>query len=813
MFKSYVKLALRTLWKHKTSTAINILSLSAGLASCALVFLFVQHELSFDKGFDDSASIYRVVSNFGGTSGAPTVSYRYETSLKSEIPEIAEVSRLDPTNGTTIVQASGMANATPYSEDSGYWVDPNFFDILSFRFLQGDRATALKMPNAIVLSATLAKKLFGQAYSLGHAVKVSGYSYRITGVFKDDFLNHLHPDFLASNKNNQFDTSIAGLSSWVANPNFYTYVKLKPGSNIRHVNAEIEAYTLRHAGPDMKATGDQMTNSLQALSDIHLHSYMYQDYLAYKQGNIQYLYLLGAIASVILLLGCINYMNLSTAQAIGRAREIGVRRVIGAGKKSIRAQFFIETFAISLIALVVAVVFAFLFLPLFNTLTGQQLSFFATENHNLVAWLLGVTVLTALFAGVYPAFYLSSFQPIQVLKGKAGAAKSISGIRQLLIVAQFIISTVLVFATVVIWNQLHLMINTRPGFDRDQQLVLNLNSNEAKGNSELLISQLKSNPHFKSIAGASDPLFSSDLMFYPEGKTIAGKKDLFLVWGDQNYLKTLGLQLISGSNFTPQVFNNTNLKEDPEVHDISRQVILNEEAVKALGLDPYTAPGKTLMHLHEGTTYRYTITGVVKNYHYFSLHAPVGPFAIMTENPKRFGAIVAKVNGRQMSAAIKFAGDKWKSLNPGTPFSYGFLNDLFMSDYIQDEHTQQMSGIFTMIAIVISCLGLLGLVTYSVSQKAAEIGIRKVIGASVASIVMLFAKQYLKLVIIANIIAWPLGWYLMDKWLQTYPYRVSINWWMFAVALSAGVITAFATVIFKTLKAATANPVDSLRAE
>jgi putative ABC transport system permease protein len=814
MFKSYLKLALRNLWKRKANTAINILSLSVGLAACALVFLFCKHEFSFDKDFEHGDDVYRIVSNFGGNSLAPTVPFPYAKYLKSEIPEIDEVSRLDPTVGVSIVQVQGNGPSIPYSAGSGYWVDPEFFEVLPFKFLSGNRKTAFEAPNTIVLSASLAKKLFGSVDPVGKLIKASANNYTVTGVFDNNVLNHIRADFFASNRNSHFNgASIDGTSSWVVNPNFYTYVRLKHGSSVQHVNDELKAYTIRHAGVDMKATGNHMVNSLQALHDIHLHSFMYQDYLAWKQGNIQYLYLLVAIALIILLLGCINYINLTTAQAIGRAREVGVRRVMGAGKNSIRYQFLIETVLISLFAMVIAIGLGFLFLPEFNTLTGQTLSFFDKVNQSLIWWVLLITLITGLLVGLYPAFYLSSFKAVQVLKGKISATKSVFNIRHVLIISQFVISTFLVIATTVIWNQLHFMINSKPGFNMDQQLVLNLNSGEAKNNSESLITQLKNNPDFKSVSGAADALVSDNMNFYPQGKTINDKHLISLNLGDADYLKTLGLQLISGGNFTPEVFANTNMQEDLETNDIGRQIILNEEAVKAMGFYVNTAPGHYISHIHNDVVYNYKVVGVVKNYHYYSLHAPIGPFAIMPVNPKRFSVIVANINGRQMAKAIKYAKQSWNGINPDTPFSYSFLNDIFQGDYVQDERAQQMSWIFTCVAIFISCLGLLGLVTYSVTQKTREIGIRKVVGASVSNIVMLFSKQYFKLILIANLIAWPLAWYAMDNWLQRYPYKTAITWWVFAVALAAGILIAFCTIAFKTIKAAMVNPVNSLGSE
>jgi putative ABC transport system permease protein len=813
MFKTYIKLALRNLWKRKTSTIINILGLAVGLTCCALVFLFFQHELSFDKGFDNGQDIYRVTSTFKDGSKAPTVGLPYAKYLKSEIPEIEQVSRLDPTNGATIVQVQGAGVSTPYIEDSGYWVDPEFFDVLSFHFLQGDRKNAFAAPNTIVLSQSLAKKLFKQVYPIGKTLKAGSTIYTITGVFKEDFLNHIQADFFASNNSDHIGEQMANNTSWVVNDNFYTYIKLKHGSNVQHVTKELNDYLQRHAGGEMKAHSDHITNSLQSLKDIHLNSSEYVDYLAYKQGNIKYLYLLTSIALVILLLACINYMNLTTAQAISRAREVGVRRVMGAGKRSIRYQFLIETITISLFALIISIALAFLFLPVFNNLTGQTLSFFAKENSSLILWLVLIALITGMAAGLYPAFYLSAFKPVKVLKGKVSDSSGMFSIRKVLIVSQFIISTCLIFATIVIWSQLHFMLNAKTGFDQDQQLVLNLNGEQAQKNSALLVKQLTNNVNFKSVTNATAPLISGDMNLYPAGKTINEKQIVFFDFADENYLNTLGLKLISGSNFSPAIFTNTNMQEDMELHDFGKQVILNEEAAKLLGFDPYTAPGKYVSHLHNGVVYNYKVVGVVKNYHYFSLHAVIGPCAIMNINPLRCTTIVAKIDGRHIPAAIQYASNQWKKLNPDAPFSYGFLNEIFQGDYIQDQREQQMIGIFTAMAIFISCLGLLGLITYTVTQKAREIGIRKVIGASVANIVMLFYKQYFSFVLLANIIALPLAWYFMNNWLHDFPYRIGISWWVFALSLSAGVITAFCTIAFKTIKAASANPVESLRAE
>jgi len=814
MFKSYFKLALRNLWKRKTTTFINVFGLAIGLACCALVFLFVQHELSFDKGFDDAGNIYRVTSNFKDGSTAPTTVMPFATYLKAEVPEIKQVSRLDASKCTCVIQVNDGNDHTPYTIDNGYWADPSFFDIFSFHFSQGSRATAFSSPNAIVIAEPLAQKLFGNSGAIGRTIKTNNNIYTITGVFKKDFLNHFNADFFASNNSTGVREKIATVHNWVVDPNYYCYVSLKPGSNKQHVINELKAYTQNHAAADMKATNDKVSSSLQALTEVHLHSSQYQSYMEVKQGNLKYLYLLGSIALTILLLGCINYMNLSTAQAIDRAREVGVRRVMGADKSAIRYQFLIETVAISLMALVVAILLGFMLLPVFNTMTGQELSFFAPENSTLILWMLLVTLTTGLLAGLYPAWYLSAFKPVKVLKGKASDSLSLVNIRTVLVSMQFIISTCLIFATLVIWKQLNFMINAKPGFDQEQQLVVNLNTDQARNNIAYYRDQLASNPNFQQASAAASGLISGDMNMYPQGKTVNDKRDIYLNLVDEHYLKTVGIKLISGTDFTPVSFTNKNTALDLEVNDIGRQVIINEEAAKALGLNPYTAPGNYLSRFYNGVVYNYKIMGVMKNYHFFSLHSAIGPCMIMPANPIRFSTVIAKVRGNNMAAAIKYSQQVWKTLNPDAPFNYYFLSDSFNWGYIQDQREQQMMGTCAVIAILISALGLLGLITYSLNQRTREIGIRKVIGASVSNIVMLFYKQYFKLVLIANAIALPLAWFYMSRyWLTGFFYRTEIGWLTFVVSLSAGVIIAFFIIAIKTIGAALANPVISLRSE
>ena len=806
MLRSYLKLAIRNLLKRKVSTLIHIVGLAIGLAACTLVFLYFEHELSYDKGFNNGDRIYRVVSVFNDGSHAPTAPWLYGSLLRQEIPEIEKVSRLDAKNSPCIVKAMDDTSAVPYLEWNGYWVDPNFFDVFSFHFLFGESKSVLSAPNTIVLSQRTAESIFHGAYPVGKRVRAGSTVYTVTGVFTGDRPDHIGADFFASNNSKGIREDMAKITNWVSDPNYYTYVQLRPGADVDRVIDKLHAYTQRHAAVDMKQMNLSMVNSLQALYAIHLHSSIYYDYLSGKQVNIQYLYLLGSIALAILLLGCINYMNLSTAQALDRAREVGVRRVLGAAKKAIRVQFMMETLVVSLGAMLLAVGLAALFLPAFNSFIGQHLSLFgggagvfaAGGAGWIVLWLLPVALITGLLAGVYPALYLSSFRPVKVLKGKISDSAGLLNIRKVLVVGQFVVATGLMIATIVIWRQLQFMIDTKPGIDEDQQMVIRFSSEEATKNAGYFMQQLKGNPVFQSVAGAADPVVSGDMNLYPAEKTVEAKQSCFIDLVDQNYAGTLGMQFVAGKNFTAQTGN---------------EVILNEEAVKAFGYTPGGVIGKQVAHVRDGQIDRYTVVGVVRDYHYFSLHMPIGPMALLQVEPQRVNTIVAKVSGRNMDGAIRYASQRWRAINADTPFFPDFLSNIFRYDYAADRREQQMMGSFTVIAILISCLGVLGLITYTVGQKAKEIGIRKVIGAGVGDIVFLFARQYLWLILVANLIAAPVSWWLMHRWLQPFPYRIGISWWVFLAAFGVGCFLMLITLSFKTIRASLANPVDALRGE
>lgn len=813
MFKSLVKLAFRNLFKKRWSTAINIFSLAIGLTCCTLICLFIQHELRFDQDFDRHEDIYRITSDFGGNSSAPTTTMGYTRYLKGEVPGIEEVARLDATFGTVIIQEKSRKNTTPYQQDNGYWVDPTFFNIFSFNFQYGNRESVLNEPNTIVLSQSLAAKMFGNINPTGRTVGINGNTYTVSGVFKEDILNHFNADFFASNNSTAIRDAVNANTSWVMNPNYYAYVRLKPRIDIHQFTRDLIAYLKRHGGAEMKAANSYLTSGVQALDKIHLYSTGYQSYMEVKQGNINYLYLLGTVALAILILGCINYINLTTAQALGRAREVGVRRTMGATQGSIRMQFFIETILISIMAMIVAVGLGWVTLPAFNQVTGQHLSFMSPENRTLICWLFAITLLTGTLAGAYPAIYLSAFKPVLVLKGKVSNSAANLNIRKVLVVTQLAVSVCLVFVCIVIYYQLRYVTNARLGFDQDQQLSINLNSSEARTNAPYLMQQLKANPSVLSVTSAGGQLISGDMNLFPSGKTTAAKQSVMLDLVDQNYISSIGLKLLRGSNFSRPVSDTSSNKTDLEVSGMGREIVLNESAVKAYGFGLDNAVGQSLSHYHNGVLYTYRIVGVVRDYHYFSMHSAIGPAGLIVTRPDVMNCIVVKIARGHIPATVDFITKKWAALNPGTPFTYAFFDQIFQWDYQQDLRQQQLTGAFTGIAILVSCIGILGMVAYAVRQKAKEISIRKVLGAGVTDIVRLFLTQYLKMVLIASAIALPLGWYFMQQWLRNFAYRISISWWMFGGSLIVGAVVIVATVGLKTLRAGMSNPVDGLRAE
>ena len=805
MFKNYFNIALRNLWKNKGISAINILGLSLGIATCLLILLFVQKELSYDRFNEKADRLYRITFEGkmqGGEIREASVMPPVAQTLKNDYPEVEEATRL---------QFSGTPRIT-YGDkiftDRLAYADSNFFQVFSLPLIKGNAATALAEPNTVIITTTLAEKYFGDAEPIGKVItlKDRNASLTVTGIIHEVPENsHFHADLFAS---------MSGLAeardqSWMTS-NFYTYVVLRKGSDPQQLESKFPAMIEKYIGPQLqqgmgltfaefKNKGNSLGFNLQPVTDIHLHSNLTGDMEA--PGDIKYVYIFSAVAVFMLLIACINFMNLSTASASKRAKEIGVRKVLGSAKSQLIKQFLLESLFVTGIALLISIGLVYFLLPLFNQLTGQQLKFNLTDHPYTLPLLIGFGLFTGILAGSYPAFFLSSFQPVAVLKGKFSTGKKTSGLRSGLVVFQFIISISLIIGTTVVYKQLSFIRHKELGYNKDQVLVIE-QTNWLNANQDIFRSYLLQDPAVQSVsisgylpAGNSNGnnfILSADNNSQQLVKTL--RYDV-----DENYIPTLGISMVKGRNFSPGFGTD------------SSGIIINEAAAKSFGWtdDPMT---HTLSHLNnDGSKQSYHVIGVVKDFHFRSLHESISPLVMVMG--KDYGTMIVKVKAADINALLGRIQAKWKGLHAEAPFAYSFLDDRFNNTYKAEQYIGRILGVFAGLTIFVACLGLFGLATFMAEQRTKEIGIRKVLGADVSGLVAMLSKDFLKLVLIAFIIASPIAWYVMNRWLQEFAYRISISVWVFAITAFLAAVITLLTVSFQALRSARANPVKSLRSE
>ena len=809
MFGNYFKVLVRNLVKNKMFSLLNILGLSIGLATCLLISLYIFDEASYDKHHVDGDRVFRIVATSNGESWA-ALPGPFAAAAKKDLPDIEEATRLlkFPGLDNMLISYKTPTETRRFFETNGFYVDSNFFEVISYPFKYGNPATSLQEPNSIVLSEPIARKLFGDTDPIGKPISIglsSGENvYRVKGVLAANTPpSHIPTGFFLSMKNNDVGRMVEGITNWTGNNIFHTYVKLKPGVDTASFEKKLNPFYDRYGGAEAKAAGMTKSFYLQPLESIYLHSDIGDEIGA--NGNSKSLYILGSIAAFILIIACINIMNLSTARSEKRAREVGVRKVMGAGRRSLVLQFLAESVLTSFCALGVALLLASLFLPSFNTLTQKSLELFGQPS--LIVWMVVLTLLTGVVAGLYPAFYLSGFQPVRVLKGKVISGLSAIVIRKSLVVFQFAISVCLIVGALVIWLQLDYLRSQDLGFNPNQQLILPLKTPEGAGHYEALKDELVKRPFVKSVtAGSGYPGLSnevSDMLFYAEGKTPKDYVDIYLAVTEGNYLQTLGLPLLYGRPFSKDIKT-----------DLS-SVILTETAVRKLGYDPRDAVGKKIYYeLLQPSRKELEIVGVVKDFHFESLHETIKPFGFTTTY---FGnmytyAIVNLTLGDYPKQLTGIEAD-WKKINPNTPFVYSFLDQDFERSYRRDQRDSRIVIYFTGVAVFIACLGLFGLAVFSAERRTREIGIRKVLGATVTEVTMLLSKDFIRLVLIAIVIGSPLAWWAMNKWLEAFAYRIHLQWWMFGISGAIAVLIAVLTVSFQAIRAGNANPVNSLRSE
>lgn len=817
MFTNYLKIAVRNLLRSKSFSAINILGLSVGLTCCMLLLLYIRSELSFDKHQQYADDLYLVSSDASVSAGSyeviPRLSSPYAAALKAEFPEVEQVTRLwgNFLESKTLFQVREPGKPVQaFYETQGYQVDSTFFNVFTYQFTEGDQKTALLDAHSIVLSEPVARKLFGGGSALNKLIRINGVtgngeSFKVTGVFRDESTrSHIDARFFLPMSAGWVGGFLREQAqSFHTNNMFYTYVRLRTGSSGEQLARKLPAFIEKYARKDLAANGKDKRLSLVPVSGLHLYSKVRE--VVTPTNSTMYLYILASIALFTLLIACINFMNLATARSSKRAAEVGIRKVMGAERSALIGQFLGESMVLTFLALLIAFGLVAGLLPVFNQLTGKELFFSELINPAILGTFLLLALLTGLVAGSYPAFYLSVFNPIQVLKGRFTNSMSAIALRRGLVVFQFVISIGLVLATVIIQQQMNFLRNTPLGFTKDQQLVVPLRSDESHKAYTALRSEMAQNNQILGVTGAMyypGILNPSDVSLYRPDQTVDQIQSVKTNWVDQDFMQQMGFQLLKGRLFS-RAFPG----------DTSDRMIVNEATLRQLGIPLQKAIGQRLNHNQQGKVSSVEIVGVVRDFHFEDLHRPIQPYAFLLNGEPFFNYLIVHVNTAEVSRVLPFLEQKWKAVRPDEPFEYSFLDEDFQRNYQSDARTSRIVTYFTIISILISCLGLFGLAAFAAQQRTKEIGVRKVLGASVTSITLLLSQDFLKLVVVAIVIASPLAWYAMTRWLQGFAYKVTIEWWVFALAGLLAVGIALLTVSFQSIRAALMNPVKSLRSE
>ncbi len=809
MLKNYFKVALRNLSRFKIYSFINIAGLAVGMACSILIILFIQDELSYDQFHEKSDRIYRLSREWFNNDGTSSlhlarVAPPIGPLLKNDFPNIIEEVTRVASDYNTFLQIDDKT----FIEQKFFWAEDNFFKIFSFEFIEGNPSTALKEPYSVVLTESMAKKYFGSEDPLGKTILYEKEdNLKVTGVIKDVPDNsHFKFDFLGSFLTLNDYIGVETLTrNWGSN-NYTTYILLPENFPVEELDRQIPDFldrqitqlSIANSGSPPEIQPSKVNKlHLWKLTDIHLHSHLTTEFE--ENGDINDVYIFSIIALFILLIACINFMNLATARSAKRAREIGMRKVLGAYKKQLMIQFIGESLIISFIALLFAVVLVEATLPFFNNFVGKSLNLDYFGNPLVISGLIGLTVIVGLISGSYPAFLLSSFNTIKVLKGKNSSNKSI--FRTVLVVSQFTISIALIICMGIVYSQMEFLANKDLGYDKNRIVLLPSNL-EMRKNIESIKSQLFENPNILNVA--SSRLVPSDMLLNSWGGQVVGEDEpvplsfrLAVDEVDYDFIKTYDIQLISGRNFSREFGT-----------DDTAAFIINEAAVKQLGWTPFEAINKKMIYGNrEGK-----VIGVVNNFNFESLHNQIVPIILLLSKTGN-SQFSVKISGNDIPATLEFLKKKWNEFRPDYPFEYTFLEDQLSELYTSEKRLGDVFGIFSLLAVVIACLGLFGLASFSAEQRTKEIGIRKVLGASISGIVILFSREFLKLVILANLIAWPIAYYAMSKWLNDFAYRADINIWVFVLSGFTALVIALLTISFQAFKAGFSNPVKSLRYE
>ncbi len=796
MIRNYIKTAYRSLARNVGFTAINVLGLSVGLATCLLIVFYVVDELSYDRYNTHADRIYRVteIAKLNGNEASYAgVEKPLLEALKS-FPQIERMARFIPSNTLFISpQKFYMRKGNnDIQERNIVYAESGIFDIFTLPVISGQ--PSLNEPHTAVITERAAKKYFNKTDVAGQTLIINDTSlYKITGVIKDIPLqSHFNFDFYLSYSSiPEFRAGGWGYGG------MHTYLLLKPGADIQKLESQMQAIAYKNYPSSMHSNGNYLKYDLTPLLDLHLRSA--SQYELMEKGNIEYVYIFSLIAIFILLIACVNFMNLSTARSSNRAKEVGVRKVLGSARSYLIYQFLTESILITLVSTIIAVALAVLLMPLFNQVAVKHLAITVQSLTWLLPSLLVTILVIGCLAGSYPAFYLSAFQPIEVLKGKLASGFKGSFLRSFLVVFQFSISIFLIIGTLVIYNQLNFIHNKNLGFNRSQVLVIK-NVNVLGKQARILKQEIKEMPGVLNATMSTYLPTSEDRNMtglFPQLPIDIKQDVLSEFWPvDEDYLSTLGIRLVSGRNFSNKMASDT------------AAMIVNEAFVKRFGFkDPLY---KTVYRDSYGIQ-PYHIVGVMKDFHFSSLKDEIKPVALVYNEDR--GSVSVRVKTASLAALMSRIEDRWQHLAPNQQFTYSFMDQDFDATYRSEQRIGQLFISFSTLAILIACLGLFGLAAYAAEQRTKEIGVRKVLGASISGIVGMLSMDFIKLVFISILIASPLAWLVMSKWLQNFAYRENIQWWILAVAGAIALFIAFITISFQSIKAALANPVKSLRSE
>jgi len=808
MIKNYLKTAFRNLLRYKGFAMINIASLAIGMTGCFVIGLFVWDEWQYDKNIPGGENVYRIYdqrnNNGNITFMAPTPP-AFATFLEQQYPEVDTTLRILMAEDKFLMEAGDKKSY----QDKGWFVEASFFKIFPLKLTRGDATKALAAPSTIVISEEIAKKYFGNEDPIGKTVRVDKIDYSVTAVLAK-LPQHFHLDFHYLMSLSTLNMPKERMERWTWNQ-FYTYIKLKPGANINQLQNKFQVHVKKEIYPTLQQANTSFLPFFQPLKNIHLRSsdLIYDNA---KRGNETYVKALTIIAIFVLVIACFNFINLATARSLRRAKEIGVRKVVGAERKQLIFQFIGETVLLSVFSMVVAVIATLLIIPLLNRFTDKSIEFNLLTSPLLALIILISGIVIGIIAGIYPALVLSGFQPIKVLKSSKFSASGARGgwIRQVLVVAQFSLSVLLIISTTIVYRQTKYLNKKDLGFNREQVVYFQVRDS--------LASNPKTLETFKSELKGSSSVVAVTSGYGLPGDAYAGDginigaeqkehpANVFI--GDEDYVKTLGLRIIAGRDFSREMST-----------DVKDAFIINETAVKEFGYGtPEKAIGQPMswnewaptdsLHLVK----RGKVIGVVQDFHYKSLHEKVTASVIQIY-PRWTYTVAAKLNTADIKSTIAFINNEWNKYVSSYPLDYKFMDESYGVMYNSEEKLSELLWIFTIMAIIVGCMGLFGLAAFSAEQRTKEIGIRKVLGANVLDIVGLLSINFVVLVIIASLIAFPIAWWAMNNWLKDFPYRIEIGWWMFAVAIAAALAIALLTVSFQSIKAAIANPVKSLRTE